>query len=207
MKKGFNLIFCSVIILAMLTLTACSSASPEKTVKEFCDATKVFDLKTMASKIDGADDSEEIDLTSLTGEEDQLTGLLLDYIKENLSKMTYTVEETKVDGDEATVVVNFNYVDSTPLIKSVITDVFTKSLSSLFSGVEMTDEEMNNTFKASLEEQRAVVETELIDKKVEFSCVKKDNKWMIEDLNDDMINVITSNIYEVANDMSSMGTE
>ena len=62
------------------------------------------------------------------GEDEDLMGeeSMQDFFANTLEKMTYTVGESKIDGDNATVPVDIKYYDGTDLISQIMGEYFQK---------------------------------------------------------------------------------
>lgn len=142
MRKLISLI----IILQLFIITGCAtSPKPESTVSSFIEAGKKFDLAQMATMVNPSDSSSKNKITDvMDGKEtkDQYQKYFVDYLKENASKITHSIKEAKTENDKATVTVDFKYVNGGPLLKATLGEVFSKTFSLAFSGVQVKDEDM-----------------------------------------------------------------
>lgn len=153
-KEGLRKLMSLLIIIGIFFVAGCSiSPKPESTVSAFVDAGKKFDLNQMAIMINPSDSSGKQKVTDvMNGQKDgkatkdQYQKYFLDYFKENAAKITYSPKRSKIENDKATVTVDFKYVDGGPLLKATIGDVFSKAISSAFTGVQMKDDEMGKMF-------------------------------------------------------------
>ena len=201
MKKISNV---SLILVMILSLTACSSQQkPETSVSEFIEAAKMFDFEKMASIINPSSSpiKEKISELEKGSEENGYEKYFMDYLKLNAKKITYEIKDSTIDGDNATVTVDFKYVDGGPLLKSTIGDVFSQVISMAFAGVEMNDEEMSQLFVSSMEKQKENISETFTERTVNLKCINIDNKWYIDDISDDFIDVIISNFGTVAEEL------
>lgn len=201
MKKIFNFI---LITLMIFILTACSnSAKPETAVSEFVESAKLFDLNGMAAVVNPSNTIDKDKINDLEGtDENSIEKYFLDYLKSNAKKINYDIKEVKIDGDNAVVTVNFKYINGGPLLKATIGDVFTQAMSIAFSGVEMTDEETSQMFIASLKKQNENIPESFSEKTIDIDCIKVDNKWYIDEPNEELLNVIMSNFITVVDELN-----
>lgn len=196
-----------VIILAMLLIVSGCAAKdkPEATVSEFIDAMKKFDLEAMASKINSEDKETKEEFADLfedeEGKDDEFMEFFLDYMKSNAKKITYEIKEVEIDEDTATVPVDFKYVNGLPLFRAAFSEYMKQVVPLAFSGQELSDEEMSEMFLEILEEQKETVEEKYTEKTIEFKCVKLEDGWYIDDLDDDLFDVAMSNFMTFAEDI------
>lgn len=177
-------------------------SNPEHTVSGFLDASKKSDFEKMPSYIvsDNASDISNLDA------EDETEQYFLDYLKECVSKMAYEIESSKVAGKSAVVTVHFKYIDSSDLLSSVVKDVLSQALSSVFSGTKMTDEQQNTMFADAIEKYRESAGDTYVESTVDISCKKVDGAWLIDSVNDDLGNVLTSNFISVTSPTPQYGS-
>ena len=209
MKKKLNLF---VIIISVLMITsACSKKEePEKTVPEeivieetvpdtsvidFMESAKKFDIEEMISKIDPQNRDGIDDISKLYEEGQKQENIyILNYFKDNAKDITYKINDTTISGDTAIVNVDVNYIDGTPLFRSVMSDYTKKVLASKFTGRELTQDQSVEIIISSMKKHRQSVEHPVVNKQIDIRCVKIDDEWYIEELTEDLSNVVTSNI-------------
>lgn len=204
MKKFISI----VAIIGLLFVTGCSSfAKPDKTVSDFIDAGKKFDLAQMAAFINPANTDGKTKITDITKdgnkEANQYEKYFLDYFKENAAKITYTIKDSKIDGDKATVPVDFKYVNGSPLLKATIGDVFSQAMSLAFTGVQMKEDDTNQLFMSAMKKQKANIQESFVEKTVDVNLVKVDNKWYIDKPSDELLDVFMSNFVSVGKEISN----
>lgn len=213
MKKKLNLLL--IIISVLIITSACSAqkkpekivpkkiipkeiileeAVPEETVIEFMESTKRFDIETIISKIDPQHRQKADKISKLYAKaQKEEYKYLLDYFKDNAKEITYKTNDTTITGDSAIVNVKVNYIDGTPLFKAVVAEYMKKALDSTISGQKLKPEETVKIIIASIE-QKELIEKRVIEKEIDIKCVKIGDEWYIEELDQDLSNVITSNI-------------
>lgn len=188
-------------------MVGCSnSPKPESTVSDFIEAGKKFDLIKMATMVNPSNSSNKDKIADLMKDEtdkDQYQKYFLDYFKENAAKITYTVKESKIENDKATVTVDFKYVNGGPLLKATLGDVFSKAISLAFTGVEMNDEEMGQMFVSAMKTQKETFKDSFVEKSVDLKLTKVENKWYIDELSDEFLDVFLSNFNSVGKEFDN----
>lgn len=201
MKMKISII--TIIISMLIILSGCSSQDkPEKVVGEFSEALKAFDLEKMSSKINpsNADDKEVV--SNLDEEvEGSLEKHFIDYVKANAKKIKYDIEDSKVDDDKATVSVKFKYVDGGPLFKATFGEYMQQAFALAFTSPEMTDEEASEMLLTIMKQKNEEIEETFTEKTIDIKCVKVDDEWYIDDLDDDITDVMTSNMVSIIESM------
>ena len=205
MKKFFVVM---LICIMALSVVACGTTEPEDTVNKYFKSAQSLDLEAMASSIlpSNTNDIEETK-EMLKEDKDDYTKYFLEYIKKNASKMTYEITDTIINNDKAVVTVNCKYIDGGTLLKATIGEVFKEMFGSLFSGVEKTEEEMDQMYLDILKEQEKSLPETYLEKVIKVEMVKKDNQWYIEEINDDMLDVILSGFITASLDLGKALSE
>lgn len=198
MRKRFSIIAMCIGILIMVS--GCGGGKkPGTTVSEFIEAMKVLDLEKMSSKTigDQIKDKEEMELFSDVDQDDPMEQYMIEYLGSNAKKISYKIKEEEIDGDTATVHVDIEYVDGGPLFQKTFAEFMQQSIGLLFQGQELTDEESSELYIKIMKEQEEITEQALVEKSLEFKCIKKDKEWFIQELDDEILNIIMSNILSV----------
>lgn len=202
MRKSIS----SLYILVVMFLVGCSTANPESTIATFIEAGKKFDLVKMAETVNPSNASSKEKIADLTKggkeSENQYQQYFIDYFKENAAKITYEVKSSKIEGEEASVTVDFKYINGASLLKGTIGEVFTKAISIAFSGVEMNDEEMEQLFVNAMKNQQQSIKESFVEKTIDIKLVQVDKKWYIDKPSDELLDVFTSNFISVGNELS-----
>ncbi|HBF6576082.1 TPA: DUF4878 domain-containing protein [Clostridioides difficile] len=203
MKK---IILALTTFLLAISLTACSSAKPEDTIDSFFNSAKKFDFEVM-NKVMENNDEKYKDILKELDTKDPNAQYVLDYLKQNASKITYTIKDSEVKGDKATIKVECKFIDSTPLLQEIVAEAFTKMIGMSFSGQDLTDEKTTEMLVSIMKEKQKSVKETYVTKNVEFECSKKDNKWIISSVNDAVADVLLSNLVTAGQEFSnSMNT-
>ncbi|MCC0707921.1 MULTISPECIES: DUF4878 domain-containing protein [unclassified Clostridioides] len=199
MKK---IILLLTTFLLAISLTACSSAKPEDTINNFFSSAKKFDFEGMNKAMENNDEKYK-DILKELETEDPSTQYVLDYLKHNASKITYTIKDSEIKDNNAKIQVECKFVDSTPLLKEIVAEAFTKMLGMSFSGQDLTDEKTTEMLVSIMKEKQKSVEETFVTKTVEFECTKKDNKWIISSANDALADVLLSNLVTAGEEFSN----
>lgn len=206
MQKRFSIII-TIIGVLILTIGCSAGEKPDKVVSEFVEGMKEFDFEKMSSKInpDNVGDIDEI-LGIYDNEEGSLENHFMEYIKENARKITYTINESKIDGKDAEVNVSFKYVDGGPLFKSTFREYMKELFVVVFSHIneEVSDEQYTDVFIKAMEEQKELIEESFVEKNLDIECIKIQDNWYIDELDDDILDVLMSNMISA---MEEIGEE
>lgn len=197
MKKKRNLKLLVPLVIIAILLVGCggSKPKPEDTVTIFMDSLKKVDWQSMSSCMKDSDWEGENE--ELIDEES-----MQEFFTNTLAKLSYTIGESKVEGDNATVPVDIKYYDGTDLITEIMGEYFTKAMGMALSGQDMSDDDATKMLGEMFSEKTQDLGDTYDEISVTFECVKEDEKWVISDLDDNMLNVITSNFNKVSEDLN-----
>ena len=210
-----------LLVLLCFSLSACTTDTPETVVTSFCDAMQTFDITRMQELIEhtenteGADDAEEMEKTdaiSLQNPEvsnQEIQTLLMDYVKENAAKMTYTITNVEAQEQTANVTVQFTYPDLSPMMRTVMQEYIANALIMVFSGNFDDDDRVAEMFLSLWQEQTATFKPAMTDKTVVFVCKQTEEGWKLVEMPDAVVDVISGNIQQVldAYDEEENGTD
>lgn len=201
MKKILSIILLTTMIL---TFFGCGSEKPEATVDKYFTAAQKLDFETMSATIVPSNTEDLEETTDLMNEEkqDDYTKYFLDYLKNNVEKMTYKITSSEVDGDNAIVTVDCKYIDGGTLLKATIGEAFSQMLEMAFTGVEQTDEEMGDMFVSIMEEQSKTLGETYLEETIKINLIKQQDSWYIEEVSDEMIDVIMSGFISAGKEIS-----
>ena len=138
----------------------------------------------------------------MNNSDDKYEKYFLDYLKNNAKKLSYSIKDTQISDDTATVKVDVKYIDGTPLIKDTISEYLTQAFSSVMSGSDMSDEEMSQMLLSIMQEKQKTLTDSYVEKTLAVKCVKVNGNWYIEEVTDDLLNVVSSNFYSLAKSIS-----
>lgn len=195
----------------ILLLSGCGKqSSPEKTVDTLFESVKDLDVETLSTLVvDSAKDDLEEDVGELASEWTDLDDTKeidydavkgLDDAKKNLqdilSDLSYSVVETNKDKDSATVTVKAEFVDGEELVSNVISDLFGEILGQAFSGEELSEEESISQMATLFNKNYAVFEKTLMTDTVDIHLVKEEGKWLLSEMDSDLMNVLAFNLFD-----------
>lgn len=197
--KKFLAIVCTAGMV--LTLGGCSfGEKPDVVVSTFCEALKTYDMQAAAACVT----TEETVLPEMEME-DEISQLLMDYMKKKAAEMTYTIEEYTVEKGEASVPVTFTYADASEVLTETFTDYLTRGLELAFSGAD--DDEIEALFADVFAEKCDTVETSTATATVTFLCQKTDGEWKIYDVAEEdataLLMVMTSNLSSAMEELDA----
>ena len=184
-------IICLAMTVLLIALSGCSGPMPEQAVTGFLDASKKFDLETMATYLNDVKPEAIQDL--LNNQDAEFAKFFIDYFKSNASKMSYTINDVMVNGDSAAVTVSIKHIDGAPLLEATVGEAFIQILPLAFSGQQLTDEETGRIMTEAMTKQMSLIEDTYIEKTVIIDCIKRDNKWLIDKPSDELLNALMSN--------------
>lgn len=202
MKK----LFCYLVsIMVIVSLTACqSAASPKDTVSGYFEASKASDTTKANTFVNPKNVSSEASSGTSSGdkEETNISNSLIDYIKSNNKKVTYNVESEDVKENSATVTVDCKFVDASAILKDTMSDFISQALSKAFTSSGSSEDSAKEIAKLMNDKVKTAKE-KFTQKTIQVHCVKINNKWYINEEDDDLKNVFDSNLISAGKDLSS----
>jgi len=194
MKK---LILAITMLAILFSFAACGEEEqPDAVVDQYFQAAQQLDIEKMSTTIlptntEGIEETENF----LSSEEDVYSNYFIEYIKGNAEKMTYTIQETAEDGDQAVVTVDCKYIDVAPVLEATINDVFSEVFDRAMAGEDMTEEETAQMFVESMKAQVESTDETYAEKTIDVNVEKLDGQWYIADINDDLLDVTTCGFF------------
>lgn len=195
-------LFATIVLIVALLILACSGPSPEAVTRGFLETMQNGEWSKAAAFVDTANVPPTLSTLQSQGatsaEKDKDSERLLKLI---LSKITYTIGSTKVEGDRATVKAQIKAVDLRKVVAKYISDILPLVLASAFSGGKATDlaPQMNKYMEDAVRDPEAPMTTTDIDVKL----VRIKDQWRISAANVDLVNVMTGNLLEIAKTLQS----
>ncbi|MCF0106458.1 MAG: hypothetical protein HUJ53_06815 [Holdemanella sp.] len=184
-KKLIGSMLCA---FSLVFMTGCAS-DPKGAVEACMEAVKVMDLSSIATS----------DVEESINQGDTILNSLKEYFNETSSKIEYKIQDTKVNGDKATVTVEMTYTDATPIYSAVMEDAFKNPLQYSFSGEDATGK--IELFVSSFNGLKDSVKTNTAKCTVKFECMKESGGWLVDDVSDEFVDVITANAYTFFNNL------
>lgn len=183
-----------MLICVIALMTACGGTpKPEKTVAKYLDLAKEAKYTEMKELVMTEDNKSKLEMLAT---EDEDTKELTEYIKNCGKKIEYKILETEIDNFNATVKVSCKFVDGTPFMKAVISDVIKKTFASAGNGSSLTEEEINKIYTDSINEQLGKTEETFVEKTLEVQLDQEGDTWVIDDDENVLYNVIMANLVE-----------
>ncbi len=199
MKKVKSLFSFIICISLLVVATSCQLGSkPENTISKMNDALKAGQLEEVATFFKDGNPEEMNEF--LADDAEETTKLFVEYFKTSLTKMEYTIDETVVDGDTATIKATYTYVDGSEILSNTLTEYFQEALSQMMTATESDIEKLLvDTFNKNVTE----TEEKLATKQVTFTLEKVENEWKISDADDAFIDVFSANFYSVYSELGN----
>ena len=201
MKKAFCLILSIMLIIG---LAACqSSPKPEDTVKKYFEAGKSFDTERMNSFVNSKNVSSESSSSSASSdsEEADLVKYCMDYLKGNAKKVTYSIKGSDIKDATATVTVDCKYVDGSAILRDSVSDYIVKAVGEAFSGTQNSSNSSKEIAQIMTDKMKTTKEI-FTTKTIKINCVKINDKWCIDKVNDDLSDVFLSGFVSAGNEIS-----
>lgn len=197
MKKNNRSIMLIMLLAVAVSCAGCAfGPKPEETVTKFMDSMKKCDWDAMAVCVkDGVWEGKDEELINESH--------MSDYFSSTLSKLTYTVGTAKVDKVSATVPVKIKYFDATDLLSEVMGEYLTKAMGMALTGEEITDEKASQILGELLSKKAQDLPDTFDEVTIDMECVRENGQWFITQVDDDMLNVVTSNFNKVSEDMGT----
>ena len=187
-KKLFSIIIAALLLVSMI---GCSSSKPENAVNTLMKNAQKFDIDGIKETL--RPELRDNDIATEGLDSDETMNLYLDYFKDNAKKIKYSIGDIVVDDDFASVNVEVQYVDGIDALESAVIKLLKESFAGTFSGDEMSDEEIQEVVSTALTNYQSEHSDEFVTTSIVLDCIKIDNKWYIDDLDDDFLNVIFCN--------------
>lgn len=196
-KKLFSIIIAALLLVSMI---GCSSSKPENAVNTLMKNAQKFDIDGIKETL--RPELRDNDIATEGLDSDETMNLYLDYFKDNAKKIKYSIGDIVVDNDFASVNVEVQYVDGIDALESAVIKLLKESFAGTFSGDEMSDDEMQEVVSTALTNYQSEHGDEFVTTSIVLDCIKIDNKWYIDDLDDDFLNVIFCNFVSFMNSLN-----
>jgi len=203
-----NKLFILSSLCLLLLLNGCA-VKPEVTVSSYFDELKT----TISSDLDSIEiqdyfDSEvklsdtEQDLDLNNDESNEMTARYMELFQ----GFEYTIKESVVEGDTATVSVEIVTYPIGELLSNYVVQLLSKAFEWAFSGISEEEMELRTT-NLFLELSNGIEKT--YTKTIPVYLVKKDDKWLLVggDTNYEMFNAITGGLLDFAKQFQEDMTE
>lgn len=190
----------ALVVVLVFAVTGCGTKlEPKDAIKSFFDGVITFDSAAVTKALaPAAADNLGSASDYLKATEDPMAKPFVDYLKENATKITYEVTGTKINGDAATVTVKCKYVDGTELFGKIIKELYAKAVASALSGKKLSDKELTQMGVDLFKSESGTVQQTFTEKTIDIPCVKVDGTWYVKEVNDQLVDVVSSNLFTAA---------
>lgn len=190
MKKAMTLILTALFLFAF---TGClKSEQPEKTVTDFCEALKNYDVETM-----------RLCFKENVGQEGESPAAVFEYdekyddtFRNIVSQITYEITSTEENEDKASVTVKFTYPDMSTTVADIMEEYIKKIFISSFFGTESDSSDSVEEAVESIMEKAKTTEGDKVNAEVKFECTKEKTGWLIDEMPDEMYDIATAKILK-----------
>lgn len=107
--------------------------------------------------------------------------------------MSYEITGLDFKNTSATVTAKITYFDGTETYKEAISEFFRSGMQQLFTGGDMTPAQNEELLSEILTEKAKDLPDTLTTTTIKYPCEKENGNWIITEVNEDTINVITAN--------------
>lgn len=190
-----------IIIGLILLLVGCGNSSkPEDTVKKFLEASKQFDIEKMSEY------AKNVDWNDKEQEEYLKQQAMIEVFKIFSEQIVYEIGEAKTEESASNITIKLSYPDGSELYKTALGNYITNAMTKALSGEAPSTEEMEQMLYNSIKEQMDIFdnkEFKIQEKEIQIRCVKEDEKWIIEDTDDAVLNAMTGNFLDTLTNLES----
>lgn len=192
-----------VLLLLLIVIVTCGGIflytliqKPKKAVEQFLTAAQTLDFDSMSQVIKNGDLSplESADLTSEAYQ---------DFFRKVNSKMTFEITNLDYQWDHATVTADIRYLDGTQLYKESISDFLKQVVSSSFAGKKLNTSDYEAMLSGLLTEKADTITDEYTQMSVSYPLEKTGDTWVISEISEDTLQVISANFKSVTGDLNS----
>lgn len=162
-------------LLVLLSVTGCETNmdnTPTKKVEAFLNKYQMLDDDIM--------DDLNTSINGLENLNEQQRNDYVDIMKSGYQKMTYTIKDEAIDGNEATVIAQIKVVNYAKVLDE--TDSYLEENEDQF----MTDGEYDESLFMDYKISQLKDNTEMIEYTVDFTLTKEDDEWVLDDITDEI---------------------
>ena len=183
-----------LVLIILLLIAGLSGAGyyiylreqPKKEVSRFLDYAQAFNVEGMASCVKNQD-LGDLENNRLNVDSYQT------FFQAVNEKMSYEITGLDFKNTSATVTAKITYFDGTETYKEAISEFFRSGMQQLFTGGDMTPAQNEELLSEILTEKAKDLPDTLTTTTIKYPCEKENGNWIITEVNEDTINVITAN--------------
>ena len=176
-----------VALLSMVIVTGCGTKSPTEVVNDYFNEIKKGEnaevTEYLLENIESTEDSTE------SNDETSQDPKIEEAMKLYLSKLEVKVLSENIDKDKATVEVELSGLN----FSNIILEIVQESISNVFSGVEMSDEDMSNSILEKVKSGKVETRTGNI------TLSKVDKEWKINTDDESFMGLIFGKAHSQSN--------
>ena len=199
--------------MMVFTMAACGGGSPAGSKEETMSPTDTMDAFLQALKAKDFEKMQEYyegeagDLSMLEEEDDEALKDVINVLVDNMLDFEYTIDNEQIDGDSATVDVNFKTYDFGGILQDIMGNLMSDAVALGLSGLsqEEMEAEINELIGTKFKEglDGASKDKEV---KVTMNLIMKDGKWMVKDVSDanEFMNALSGGLMDLADSLASI---
>lgn len=190
--------FLSVLLAFILaiSLTGCSSESPEQAVTNVIEAIKEMDQDKLSKYI-------EYDELVNTDESGELTEQEEEQAKSIFKNLEYEIISSSEEGNTAVVNADITNIDMGLVFSEMFMEMFSRALGDVFSSDPMTEEESEEMMLELMTDLMEKHKNNTVTNTVAIKLNKVGNQWKI-DMDDEFQNALMGNLYNVVESMNEV---
>lgn len=122
------------------------------------------------------------------------------YAESNGKKTTFEIQEPVINGDTATVDVNFHYLDASKVFENTMSISINTITTMAEEGRPMSEDFFDRLLIFNFSVESIAIDDTFSDATVTFYLENLDNKWVIVDADEELLDVLYLNIASIVED-------
>ena len=115
---------------------------------------------------------------------------------ETVSGITYKIGDTNINGDSATVKVDFKYGDASDIMTSALGGLMKKALELAMKGETPSDDDVISMLQECIDEAEKTTKLGEKEATVTFELVKQGSDWKVTGPNQELLPIFTSHALD-----------
>lgn len=168
-----------ISLVFLFLMVGCESNidnTPTKKVEAFLNSYQMLDEEVI--------DDLEVSFDGMYDLNEEQKSDYMDVIKSGYQKMNYTIKEESIDGDAAIVTAQIEVLNHLKVLNEA--DNYLEENEDEF----MTDDEFDNSLFMDYKIERLKENNETIEYTIDFTLTKINDKWVLDDITDEIRNKI-----------------
>ncbi len=200
----------------MPSLIGCSSNfepddPPDVTIQRAVSAIKKADFNELSKELDPQNYShnevEWSEALGFVGNElgEIISGSLIDYVIYAADKLEYEIVKIDIEDNRAVAIIRFTYLDCKPYFEDSLSQLAIYLIGVSSRGATVSLEVYFKRYSDILKDNIGKHEKQYVEETIEIPMIVRKNKWYIEELTDDLINITGMGIIKVNQQLEQEG--